>query len=238
MQKNYRMLPFKKNLFFPRELFLMKILKRILSCLIFLQLNCYAFHSIQEVLDSETAKIANFHSADSYINRAESYLLCQKYELALSDLRIGNQLAKDSPVLLFRSLFGLAIAYANINQLPEFYAIAEHIENFLDAHKCIECSAKESTELCSYALEKALTSDAEPDRISVEACIEKANNTAKYARVLIDKSHPAAKFVLNALISRLTNKAITCCAAGGLWRGCIQPLATKWQEWNEKWKII
>lgn len=216
----------------------MEIPKCILSCLTFLQLNCYAFYSIQEVLDFETSEIASLCSADSYINRAESYLLCQKYELALSDLKIGNQLAKDSPMLFLRSLFGLAIAYANTNQLPEFYAISDHIENFLDTHKCLECVAKESTKLCFYALEKALTSDTELDRISVEACIEKANNTAKYLRALIDKSHPAAKFILNALVNKLTNKAITCCAAGGLWRGCIQPLATKWQEWNEKWKLF
>ena len=200
------------------------------------------FHSIQEVLDFETTQIADLGSADCYINRAESYLLCQDYDLALSDLEVGYQLlqnTEDNLTLRFRSLFGLAIVYANIDQLENFNAVVNSIEEFLDAHKCTGCSEKHhSVELCSYV--RLLVSDdaPEPERISVEACIERANNTAKYARILIDKSHPAARFVLNALVTRLTNKAIKCCVAGGLWKGCIQPLATKWQEWNEKWKIF
>ncbi|WP_220017694.1 hypothetical protein [Candidatus Rhabdochlamydia oedothoracis] len=201
------------------------------------------FNSVQEVLDFETAQIADLGSADCYINRAESYLLCQNYDLALNDLEVGYQLsqnAEDNINLHFRSLFGLAIVYANIDQLENFNAVVNSIEEFLDAHKCTGCSEKHySVKLCSYALKRLLVSDTpEPERISVEACIERANNTAKYARILIDKSHPAARFVLNALVNRLTNKAIKCCVAGGLWKGCIQPIFTKWQEWNEKWKIF
>jgi hypothetical protein len=222
-----------------------KIQKFIFFSCLFISLSCHAqdlpFNSIQEVLDFETAQIVDLGSADSYINRAESYLLCQKYELALVDLETGYKLAEnrdDNPVLHFRSLFGLAIVYANIDQLDRFHEVVDSIEELLDAHKCTGCLEKH-TELCSYVLEKILVSDAhEPEQISVEACIEKANNTAKYARILIDKSHPAARFVLNALVNRLTNKAIKCCVAGGLWRGCIKPLATKWHEWNEKWKIF
>lgn len=199
------------------------------------------FNSVQEVLDFETAQIADLGSADCYINRAESYLLCQNYDLALNDLEVGYQLLQnieDNLTLHFRSLFGLAIVYANIDQLEKFNAVVSSIEEFLDAHKCTGCSEKHpSVELCSYV--KLLVSDSpDAERISVEACIERANNTAKYARILINKSHPAARFVLNALVNRLTNKAIKCCIAGGLWRGCIQPLATKWHEWNEKWKIF
>jgi hypothetical protein len=216
----------------------MKTLKCILIALSLLQLNCYAFHSVQEVLDFETAQIANVGSADSYINRAESFLLCQKYYLALDDLEIGNQLAKDQSTMLLRSLFGLAIVYANIDKLQEFYVVVNSIEQLLDAHKCVECATLDSKELCFYILEKSLLSKNKPDRISIEECIEKANNTANYARILINKSHPAAKLVLNALVNRLTNKAIKCCAAGGLWRDCIHPLATKWLEWSEKWKVF
>jgi tetratricopeptide (TPR) repeat protein len=199
------------------------------------------FNSVQEVLDFETAQIAVLGSADSYINRAESYLLCQNYDLALSDLEVGYQLSQDiedHPTLYFRSLFGLAIVYANIDELEKFNAVVSSIETLLDAHKCTGCSEKQhSVELCSY-VKLLVSDDPEPERISVEACIEKANNTARYARILIDKSHPAAQVVLNALVNRLTNKAIKCCIAGGLWKGCIQPLATKWHEWNEKWKIF
>ncbi|PWU13896.1 MAG: hypothetical protein C5B45_05340 [Chlamydiae bacterium] len=199
------------------------------------------FNSVQEVLDFETAQIADLGSADCYINRAESYLLCQNYDLALNDLEAGYQLSQnieDHLTLHFRSLFGLAIVYANIDQLEKFNAVVSSIEALLDAHKCTECSEKHhSVELCSY-VKLLVSDDPEPERISVEACIEKANNTARYARILIDKSHPAARVILNALVNRLTNKAIKCCIAGGLWRGCIQPLATKWHKWNEKWKIF
>lgn len=225
----------------------MKNSKFILFSFLFLlfQLNCHShdlpFNSVQEVLDFETVQIANLGSADSYINRAESYLLCQRYELALVDLETGYKLSQnkeDNPVLHFRSLFGLAIVYANIDKLDLFHAVVDSMEEFLDAYKCTGCLEKH-TDLCSYVLEKILVSNThEPEQISVEACIEKANNTAKYARILIEKSHPAARFVLNALVNRLTNKAIQCCIAGGLWRGCIKPLATKWHEWNEKWKIF
>ncbi|MDR2539011.1 MAG: hypothetical protein LBC45_00005, partial [Chlamydiales bacterium] len=76
------------------------------------------FHSVQEVLDFETEQIANLGSADCYINRAESYLLCQNYDLALKDLEVGYQLSQnieDHLTVHFRSLFGLAIVYANID---------------------------------------------------------------------------------------------------------------------------
>ena len=136
----------------------MKNSKFILSFFLFLllQLNCHAhdlpFNPIQEVLDFETAQIVDLGSADSYINRAESYLLCQKYELALVDLETGYQLSQnrdDNPVLHFRSLFGLAIVYANIDDLDRFHAVVDSIKNFLDAHKCTGCLEKH-TDLCSH----------------------------------------------------------------------------------------
>ena len=235
----------------------MKTLNVILSLFLctFLHLSCFAFQSVQEVLDFETRQIATLGSADSYINRAESYLLCQKYELALDDLQIGYQLLqgiKDNPTLLFRSLFGLAVVYANIDNLDEFYAVYKSMQELLHAHKCAGCSEKHSScymmkseefpnLISSHESEKFLTSDQPilgPDRISIEDCIERAQGTANCAKVIIGFSKTRAQFILNTLVDNLTDQAIQCCIAGGLWKACLQPLVNKWYQWNEKWKVL
>ena len=76
------------------------------------------FHSVQEVLDFETAQIADLGSADCYINRAESYLLCQNYDLALNDLEVGYQLSQnieDNLTLHFALLDWLLFMPTSIN---------------------------------------------------------------------------------------------------------------------------
>ena len=116
------------------------------------------------------------------------------------------------------------------------------MEEFLDAHKCTGCLEKHhSIELCSYASEKASASDQTilgPERISIEECIERAQGTANYAKIIIGFSKSRAQFILNTLIDDLKDRAIRCCMAGGLWKACLQPLVNKWHQWNEKWEVF
>jgi hypothetical protein len=128
-----------------------------------------------------------------------------------------------------------------MDRLDQFHAVVDAIKEFLDVHKCAGCLEKH-TDLCShYEIISEKLSDRPilgPDRISIEECIERAQGTANYAKIIIGFSKSRAQFILNTLIDDLTGRAIQCCMAGGLWKTCIQPLVNKWYQWNEKWKIF
>lgn len=129
----------------------------------------------------------------------------------------------------------------NMDRLDQFHAVVDAIKEFLDVYKCAGCLEKH-TDLCSYdEMISEKLSDRPilgPDRISIEKCIERAQETANYAKIIIGFSKSRAQFILNTLIDDLTGRAIQCCMAGGLWKTCIQPLVNKWYQWNEKWKIF
>lgn len=48
----------------------------------------------------------------------------------------------------------------------------------------------------------------------------------------------AAKIALGSIIAILEQKALDCCVAGGLWKACVGPLAEKFNNWNQKWKVL
>lgn len=77
-----------------------------------------------------------------------------------------------------------------------------------------------------------------PDKISVNDCIDLIDNTVGYCKLLICRSPPPARATLSFVIDQIAKEGRKCCYVGGVWKGCFQPLANKYHEWNQKWKVF
>jgi len=132
-------------------------------------------------------------------------------------------------------------------------ACAEGMEEILDSYRCSHCPGGSFSKFVkSEGGEKTVAntigintislvaSDAiiGEDYISIGECIERAKNTARLARILIDRARPSVRFTLELIIDPLERKAISCCRSGGIWKGCLQPLVSKWLQWNRKWEAF
>lgn len=219
------------------------------------EINYHSFSSFDELISYETNQIANFYSgdyenlSDAYINRGESHLLAGNYELAATDLKNGYEIAElcdleVKPVLLLRSLLGLAFSYGIMNEIEEFHLIEQEIRNLFDMLDCEKTEKRQSSNHSGFHLGySAMASKVEkpilgPDRISITDCVDTARGTARASRILILKAKLEVQTFLNILIDDLENRAVRCCIAGGIWKACLQPIVNKWQKWNEKWKVF
>lgn len=233
-----------------------------LSCPGFSEEKDYAdFKSIEELIDYETAMISNSSGSealsDAHLSRGESYLISEEYAKALEDLQKGYAIATLLPneskyPALLRSLFAQTFAFANIDMMENMQACADEMNRILDSYHCSDCSEnslakthksmrhdevlslqkKTDTNLITLLASDQIIGE---DEISIGECVQRAQNTATLARALIVKSRVAVQFALQMIIDPLERSAISCCRAGGIWKACLQPLVSKWVQWNRKW---
>ncbi len=213
------------------------------------------FSSFDELISYETSKIADFYSgnyadlSDAYINRGESHLLAGNYELAVEDLQNGYELAgfcdlHVKSVLLLRSLLGLLFSYGIMNEMDGFHLVEQEIKILFDAFDCRKTEKRQNLNRSGFHTGySAMASNAEkpilgPDKISIADCVDRAQGTARASRILILRAKLEVQTFLNILIDDLESRAVRCCVAGGLWKACLQPILSKWQQWNEKWKVF
>jgi hypothetical protein len=213
------------------------------------------FSSFEELIVYETTQISELSSssyedlADAYMNRGESYLLSDHYELALEDFQNGHESAglcssKTKSTLLLRSLFGMLFSYGMMGKMNELYFIEGEIRKIFNNFDCKRVGKKSDLSRSRLHLEHSLAAkDSEkpilgPDRISIDDCIDRAQKTAKASRILILKAPLSVQTILNILIDDLQDRAIYCCLSGGIWKACLRPILNKWQLWNEKWKTF
>jgi hypothetical protein len=227
------------------------------------QVNYNAFDSIEEVIEFESNFIeyipndSSMELSEAYANRGESFLLCNRFAEALDDFQKSYDFAiivKNAKILsqlIFRSLFGQAIAYANLNMPQAIEPITHELLLITRSMQCNDCGGQEESKAIPCAINAfsnrfsiitcASNSDVQiygPDEISIEDCIDMVNNTANLSKILISKAPSTARAVLTVCIDRLAGEARKCCRAGGLWKACFQPLANKYHQWNQKWKVF
>lgn len=156
-----------------------------------------------------------------------------------------------SPNLIFRSLFGQALAYAYLDKVEEVECIAKTLLNIIQSMQCSDCSndfynkiTTSSRPRTSGAYPVLLCANNDnvpihgPDRISIQDCIDMIENTRGYAKLLISKAPAKVRAVLTFTIDQLADAGRKCCRAGGVWKACFQPLANKYHQWNQKWQIF
>jgi tetratricopeptide (TPR) repeat protein len=213
------------------------------------------FSSFEELIVYETNQIANLDLsnyedlADAYLNRAESYLISSKYELALEDIEKAYELSgycrqEVRSLILLRSLLDLAFSYALLDKLDEFHRIESELKELFDAFECSRVEKRQASNRSKFhSGHAARSTNSEkpilgPDRISIDDCVDRAEKIAGAARILILKARVDVQAFLNILIQDLETRAIRCCLGGGIWKACLQPIANKWQQWNEKWRVF
>ncbi len=209
-----------------------------------LEIDYSSFFSPEEVIAYEESRVQDselegMDLADAYIDLGESYLLCGHYEKALYNLGVGAELARDCQLerTFPRAFLGLAITYANMGLMEEFYAAVKVMQAELETGYCLDCQKARDS---AYRIELTYSSEIlGPDKISIQDCIDRVQGTADSANELISfVRRPEVQFILRGVIRDLRDRALHCCRAGGLWKACLQPLTNKWAKWNEKWKLF
>jgi hypothetical protein len=70
-------------------------------------------------------------------------------------------------------------------------------------------------------------------------CHEVVINTARSLHMMIALvPRTEVRIVLSQLIECLKEEGLRCCDLGGVWKGCVGPLAKKLYIWNQKWKMF
>jgi len=148
--------------------------------------------------------------------------------------------------LIFRALFGQLLAYANLDLIEPIYPIITTLESIIDSCKCksnigvnikgeINYFSLPEFPLKSMHSQHSRSPDIKiegPDYIPVRDCVERVRTTVQAADFLIVKVRPEIQALCRYIISKLSDAAIDCCWAGGLWKGCLQKLINKWQDWK------
>jgi hypothetical protein len=188
--------------------------------------------------------------ADLYISRGETYLLYGAFEQALEDLKYAWDViaflsydATTKKQLEFRALLNFAFIYALTSEEAALFEVGNRLLFIVD-HLCLSRCSKASTAstlrngleivLCGGA--KILGPDVEP---RPGWCREVVISTATLMLALASTAPNAIiRTALLGIIGVLQDKALRCCEAGGLWKVCVGPIAEKWQQWNQKWKVL
>ncbi len=180
--------------------------------------------------------------AQAYLDIGESYLFNGDYELALEHLFFGYKIAqnceKESKELLSRGLFGIAVTYANLNRVEESYFAIQTMGAQLRSYHCSDCYNQEDQNDV-FLIGSEDFSIFGPDKLPIRDCIERAQGVAKAANELISLvTRVDSQFFLRRGIDALENGAIECCLKGGIWKACLRPIAIKYHNWNQKWKVF
>lgn len=222
--------------------------------------NQIRYISIEDLIGYQTTQIKNTDSEDyenlseKLCSRGESYLFAEKYSEALEDFQDAYDLAllsnsnmdKNCRELTFRALFGQLLSYANLDLIEPLYPIVEILESIIESCKCeVDLGSttnsqdsklfvtKPAYNLIHLPYSKAPDKIIEgPDRISAEECVNRVKSTAEAAKFLIARARPEIQAICHYIINSLADAAERCCWAGGLWKGCLQKLVNKWQEWK------
>ncbi|MBI2742756.1 MAG: tetratricopeptide repeat protein [Chlamydiales bacterium] len=221
------------------------------------QVNYASFSSLEEVICFETSCISNIPAfqyeqlSDAYSSRGESFLLCNRFLNALEDFQHAYDLAisvrntATSHSLIFRALFGQAIAYGNLNKPDMADLASKALINIISKIQCSECLQSELSRDFDFQdpLPILYCSNNNvpiygPDEISIHDCIDFINNTVGFCKILIQKAPSNSRETLKFIIDQLAEETRRCCRAGGLWKGCFQKLGNKYHLWNEKWKMF
>ncbi len=239
-----------------RKWHLFFVLSFILNISVFSEeINYSMFSSFNELISYETNQIHIFYSggfedlSNAYLNRGESHLLAGNYNLAVEDLKNGYELAEIcdpdvKPMLMLRSLLGLVFSYGIMDEMEEFHSTEQEIRNLFDTFECKKIEKRQDSNRPGFRFGySAMAANAEkpilgPDEISISECVRRARTIAGSSRILISNSRVDVQTFLNTLISDLEERSVRCCYAGGVWKACLQPIANKWQKWNEKWNVF
>lgn len=206
---------------------------------------------IQDTIRFESSLIREIPSKDienlsnAYLSRAESYLLCNQAELALKDLYAAYQLSlapfldeKLVNLILFRTFFGMTIAYCNLDMEEQGIEIADELSGLIESLQCKDC--QETHLACNFTGIITFCSEILGPNYNVPGwCEEIVRGTADTMRFLasLAKSNQA-KLTLFGSISALETKCLKCCATGEFWKVCVAPIVEKWKKWNDKYQLF
>ncbi len=215
----------------------------------------YLFANIFEhpLLSSDTNKKNMIFQEDSrydcnrfselYASRGEDYLILGDDQKALEDFLLSYEYALKSESgieesrLSFRPLFGAFLVYIRLEDLESAKEVYSHLNSILDDWTCSQCTKSTIQSNNQFARQVQLhRSDYPiygPDQISTRECLDRVATTSEAITILIAAVRKTeVRTLAFAFIRQLENNARNCCAAGGIWKGCLQSLINKLHYWK------
>jgi hypothetical protein len=223
----------------------------LIFCGFTLEIDYTPCKSIEDILNLEAHLILKCKKSDVenltslHISRGETYLLNNQIEDAIHDFSVAYMLVEniqdDKPVK-FRLLFNEMIWHVALNNKHEVEVLGRHLISLFEEI----CSEKTSQYHCASPFNKTsvflcnTTNIIGPDQEPYPGwCREVVLSTGvALAQLISTLPKNAAKIALGSVIAVLEQKALDCCLAGGLWKACVGPLAEKFNNWNQKWKVL
>lgn len=206
---------------------------------------------IQDVLNYETRLILECdqdnvdHLVDLYISRGETYMINGQFSDAVDDFFIAYvflEKVKNDALLRFRLLFNEIMWHAFMGDEKKVMIIGEYLVSSFDEICFQKRFGNQNVNLSTvraplfFCKTKIVGPDQEP---YPGWCKEIVISTGvALAQLICVLPKNAAKIALGSVIAILEQKALDCCEAGGLWKGCVGPLAEKFNNWNQKWKVL
>lgn len=202
------------------------------------------FKTFEELIQFETAVISHAEInndpfiSECYLNRGESYLLDGQIDKALEDFQKGRELQakvftiKDQEKIEFRSLLGMSISLAILNEAESVYALSPHLQNLLNSWQCDDCLQLQPCKDEEYVTGP----DQEPYKGWCQDSVEKTSAALQDLICFVPKME--VQLVLRRLIDNLEAEGLRCCARGSGWKTCVGPLAKKLSIWEQKWKLL
>lgn len=210
------------------------------------------FNSIEEIIDLETSNISsadnNLDLANAYLSRAESYLISDNAQLALDDLNSGYNLGlsiesgNEKYPILFRSYFGMIIAYSNLGLEDSAKKASEDLNElieFLQSQPCVENPKWNEIKFTGFCIPMVVIEDEIDSEDMSRWCEEAVTGTAEAMRLLASNAKSlSARLSLLGSISALEARCLKCCRTGEFWKTCVGPIYEKWKAWNEKYTLF
>lgn len=223
-----------------------------ISFAVTLEIDYTSCKNIQEIIKLETDLILKNKKndidslANLHISRGETYLLNGQIEDAINDFYIVYMFLdkiKNNKIIKFRLLFNEILWNVMLDKKNEVEILGEHLicifdeicfqKNFGNQHTTL---STERTPIFFCKKTNIVGPDQEPySGWCKEVVISTGVALAQLISVLPKN---AAKIALGSIIAILEQKALDCCEAGGLWKACVGPLAEKFNNWNQKWKVL
>ena len=166
---------------------------------------------------------------EDLLDRGEDCLLNGNHESAeeiFSEATEHCYRKEKQEIRVCRGLLARSLARASMGIEIEAIQDLQALQKQIEAFKCSNVSSNS----------EEYTAGGKPilgeDRISIENCIKRTENTVNYIKDILALAPISSKWKVTFITTLyvLEDRAIQCCRAGGIWKACLQPLLDKWLE--------
>lgn len=208
--------------------------------------------SIQRTIENESTQINFIENqngpkpklAKAYNARGISNFFNAEYDKALQDFNKVIEVLEEIEAgesLLAGAWMGKMLTHAYLGDEQNVILDLQMLDYIFSCHQpCCSLNSNHCFPVNTH--DKMLESKSawpENKPMSTWECEQTVKNTA-FAMECLATKIPQNSIKLLAIkgIDEMKEAALNCCYRGGLWSACLKPMAEKFHQWNQKWKLF